>query len=91
MKHTKGPWRYKPYARLDYIEHQVDIGGIILGHDDLTEADARLLAAAPELLKALKGLVFEIEDMAIFDDSGRWEGILKRIKETIRKAEGGDK
>jgi len=62
-----------------------------LGHDDLTEADARLLAAAPELLKALKGLVFEIEDMAIFDDSGRWEGILKRIKETIRKAEGGDK
>ena len=52
MKHTPGPWR---------IEWEMAHGGLsvvatIHFHDD-TEANARLVAAAPELLEALQEIV----------------------------------
>jgi hypothetical protein len=41
-----------------------------------------------ETLEALKTLVSEIEDLAIFDDSEKWESILTTAKNAIQKAEG---
>ena len=47
-KHTPGPWSVHPMART--AVHQPELGCWI----PQSEADARLIAAAPELLEALK-------------------------------------
>ena len=63
-KHTPGPWRVAP--RSDYPEHadiNVDAGtrGYVAlcgkAGDEEAEANARLIAAAPELLEALREVV----------------------------------
>ena len=63
-KHTPGPWHVTGYhveARAGAIATVCDAG------DDDTEGDAnaRLIAAAPELLAALQGLVATLEGMAV--------------------------
>ena len=49
-KHTPGPWRieYDPYC------HVRSDAGCVLASDYTTEANARLIAAAPDLLAAVK-------------------------------------
>ena len=56
MKHTKGPWK----INIDTGEYGVyhlyspDIGGDeVFEREEIDEANARLIAAAPELLEAL--------------------------------------
>lgn len=58
-QHTPGPWaaRYSPKTRNTAIESVPDTGNIGLVHGGLDPdcaADARLVAAAPELLEAVR-------------------------------------
>jgi len=57
MNHTEPPWDYDPYDRVVVKEGVVDIA-----HMDRTasEADAKLITAAPELLSALIDLVHAV-------------------------------
>ena len=64
MKHTKGPWK----INIDTGEYGVyhlyspDIGGDeVFEREEIDEANARLIAAAPELLEALDILTDEVE------------------------------
>lgn len=76
MKHTPGPWKFDPayatygrYSRGEPAVIETPRGDIIIdqgvgrGHDE-AKANARLIAAAPELYEALK---------AIFPDDGHNE------------------
>lgn len=87
-KHTPGPWRAKRINTFD------EPGHVILWLDErgehrrrldyrgnFIERDARLIAAAPELLEALK--LTERGDTDIPSD------IRARIRSAIDKAEGG--
>ena len=94
-KHTPGPWR--AYQRADYTTP----GWVILWPDTskpgihhrrldsnggFIEADARLIAAAPDLLKALKAIVKSLADQ---DDEGLIEHAQQMIdaRAAIDKAE----
>lgn len=62
-KHTPGPWSYK--FNEAWSRHEIDSVSKPFGNgicrlsdfDDAAEADARLIAAAPEMLEALSALV----------------------------------
>ncbi len=69
MKHTKGPWiidRFedKPHQR----RHTILGNGFMICdtwsmfEDEETEANAHLIAAAPDLLEACKGLLFDLQE-----------------------------
>jgi hypothetical protein len=53
-KHTPGPWTYRATPESLYTEYAVQMGRIHYGVYKL--ADARLIAAAPELLAELEQL-----------------------------------
>jgi hypothetical protein len=62
--HTKGPWRVRENPQHDPEVCDLSICGDIFVLADITgpnyahqEANARLMAAAPELLEALEGLM----------------------------------
>lgn len=59
-KHTPGPWRYEAGrdGRPPYVIRGTEGGFVVVGMTaDRQEADARLIAAAPELLQALEAIV----------------------------------
>jgi len=64
MKHTPGPWAWEKVSKGRWDVRSDDWGGIVTVHqypdknvmpDGLCEANARLIAAAPELLSELIG------------------------------------
>lgn len=88
MKHTPGPWELS------------DDGNHIIGdcnQDELLEvanltntfnleANARLIAAAPELLDALKASLSYLEN--IVEPNHTQNGLIDYLKHTITEAEG---
>ena len=94
-KHTPGPWTapeasglitgyiwaHEPYGG---IVAQVEDGGQVPYDQEQRKANAHLIAAAPELLEALKSLV---EDCSpeVASKPGSW---LRQAFLAIRKAEG---
>jgi hypothetical protein len=71
--HSPGPWRVVVGRLIDEYVEVLDANGRavveggaegdqgwIRGHVEITEADARLIAAAPELLAALKEGLYEM-------------------------------
>lgn len=96
-QHTPGPWRYKTDEFGDFIIHPTDhmlaiavvVNGafrIALGKSSQIEANARLIAAAPDLLAFAKATA------DAYDDSWR-EGCQERLigdaaRAAIAKAEG---
>ena len=92
-KHTPGPW-YATGKLTRYVEARID-GGLIQevaacgptkadgGYGPQQEANARLIAAAPELLEALTDCV---EHMHWTQPQG--EAALKKAKAAIAKATG---
>ena len=88
MGHTPGPWAVYPPEMLDSKNWsvQTDSGMTIVCGDDTqeTEANARLIAAAPEMLAALKDL-WGWEDVI-----AEWDKELHgQMRAAIAKAEGG--
>jgi hypothetical protein len=98
-KHTPGPWvpefgeSYRVRAKQD--GGQVAIMMNLKGQHGLISrrtgaevaANARLIAAAPDLLEALKTCVAFIEDAHIIEAQWGWEPV-KAAKAAIAKAEG---
>jgi len=63
MSHTPGPWTYRPAGNFKYpIVQRGDEGGFTVSGMSASrqEADARLIAAAPNLLEACETLLFEL-------------------------------
>lgn len=100
MTHTKGPWSYigngDVVAKSDkYCGGEKDIASVFLTVNDEDEANARLIAAAPDLLKALEELSKSF--IGTYGDDPRsdneidlhrafWE---KKARTAIAKATGG--
>lgn len=61
-KHTPGPWTAKEVGNNWLIETGPDGAGFIIpGYPDEMGANAKLIAAAPELLVALKWFIDDID------------------------------
>lgn len=102
VKHTPGPWKAHRTVSGDY---QIRFGGKggwlaeVFDDDEpvegRTEADARLIAAAPEMLEALQELFLSYKSLADSGDAGTWriedfpEG--KKALAAIAKATGAEK
>jgi hypothetical protein len=79
-KHTPGPWTFCESMN-DFSGHYIWSNGRLIAGTNTTKnevteedhANARLIAAAPELLAALKSLLESIEnvDFSMLDDHGR--------------------
>ena len=85
-QHTPGPWSVN-FKKFDEVT--ASNGAIVASCNKLTglvnlQANARLIAAAPDLLEALKGLV------AWADDLRREDPVedLRKARAAISKAEG---
>lgn len=70
-KHTPGPWYYRPEEPSVEAEHNNDTGFFLTVADcgesrtmsvDEQKANARLIAAAPELLEALQVCLWALTD-----------------------------
>lgn len=89
-KHTPGPWLVtKEYDHNDDVIFAVEVEGGQRVCDLMTdfpedEANARLIAAAPDMLEALEGLVSYLDRTCLYEDSGAGA----RIVAAIRKAKG---
>ncbi len=83
-KHTPGPWKptYEsdPYRLVDHTDGR-EIAAVSGVDNENRDANARLIAAAPDLLEALKGLLPMWE-------SGVSEPWVEAAKAAIAKAEG---
>ena len=101
-KHTPGPWEvsWDKYGKESEIHGKSELNDgpiCIIPHDDVTEsgaeeqlANARLIAAAPELLEALKALIENVGSCICYDQS-EGECLAKAWKMAavaIAKAEG---
>ena len=90
--HTPGPWRVAKHDSLKDVRH-IDAGPHGYERDTLaivqgkrSESNARLIAAAPELLSALEALL-EQADLGEVDDETR--PIVEQARAAIAKANGG--
>jgi hypothetical protein len=96
MTHTPGPWTAEPpgiygYGAEDdkYWAVQTEDERIcLLTGGDSEESDARLIAAAPELLVALREAYSAITYMMSNDDCGGAANALEAVVAAIAKAEG---
>ena len=84
--HTPGPWEVMidDAGFIDF--YRIDANGETVGEALLGEADARLIAAAPDLLAALQALV-------VLDDGNRselwcWSEEFEAARAAIAKATG---
>lgn len=91
MSHTPGPWEVKrlidkngkPYSTL--YECHIDLGPCMIWApvgDAEQEANARLIAAAPDLLEACEKAMAEFEHWQIYGHCRT------RLQEAIKKARG---
>ena len=90
-KHTPGPWTIAngEDRRVYLINHGRDAVGETVYTDTRNPADARLIAAAPDLLAALKGILREHDalQMAEGRTGDRWPAAT-RARAAIAKATG---
>jgi len=99
--HTKGPWKVLENARgngkicvttangapVHAVLCEIDVKSVAT--DDATRlANARLIAAAPDLLAALSRIVGDHADLGEIDLSTDERAALDQGREAIRKAEG---
>jgi len=98
MSHTPGPWIATFENDRWVIDCQGEFGpkkalAVTAGFYPTNEANARLIAAAPELLEALKkaeAMLIDIEHAAGGgDDEIYVEGAILTIRAAIKKATGG--
>lgn len=89
MAHTPGPWWIEepddPTEDDRHISDSLGNTATVYGDPETAMANARLIAAAPELLKAVQDLVFHFACTA---DSQQDEDALDEARAAIAKAEG---
>ncbi len=93
--HTLGPWEAE-WERFDKEIEIVSLGeGVLVAsvdyddvEHDVAEADARLIAAAPELLEALEWARSEIMGLTRYDDERQFENCFAKLTKAIAKARG---
>lgn len=61
MKHTPGPWEWKAVSGYDYGSTSYWVPKVCTNID--TEVNARLIAAAPEMLDTLQAVEFLLYDL----------------------------
>lgn len=93
MKHTKGEWSVKSFSDSRVIVKHVihssngdTICKVMRDDNDDSEAElanAKLIAAAPELLEALNSLISEIDDAVMPTSSNE---AISKAKAAIKKA-----
>lgn len=87
MKHTKRPWRSLTFSnhelRTDFAMVQIGDSAHMIGYSEQDFADAELIAAAPDLLEALKGLYTNL-----FTDGFVTIDHMEKARAVIAKAEG---
>jgi hypothetical protein len=98
MKHTKGPWNYAqlPHIEIPHLQVCDDNGECIAEvyqqHSDFpTEANARLIASAPDLLEALEGCLLTLkiqEKYALPEDKKKYSESINKAQQAINKAKG---
>jgi len=92
-KHTPGPWKVVEGRSGDSIEvfAEKSICEMWRRRDDsaTVRANARLIAAAPTLLEALKRALGEIDSMKSYD-CDETEKVRYMIIYAIKRAEGGE-
>ena len=93
MKHTKGPWKILGSSTLNIQSDRTKVGerrriASLLATNAEDNANAALIAAAPEMLEALEEVAkywvpteVNYEGQAFFDAIGR-------VQDTINKAKG---
>ena len=95
--HTPAPWHFKKLAMHDgghvvmftaqngQRTHRLDCAG------EFKEADARLIAVAPQLLEALQTTAENLRSWKAASNSGikTFDSWLEVVEEAIAKAEGG--
>ena len=88
MTHTKGQWKYEVQDEDGWYTVWTDYKGTgaSIAENIGEEANAQLIASAPELLEACKLLLEAVEEARI--DSDSWEYEYKKLQEVISKAEG---
>lgn len=93
MTHTPGPWTLKQVRDVtDEYEcflHPLDLHI----HDRISDADARLIAAAPDLLEACEEIQRQVgpEGLKLSADRPWQADIIKKVFAAVAKAKGGDK
>ena len=94
-EHTKGPWRIDGKTRFgDFtIAAGENVKACVFIAKTQSEANARLIAAAPELLAELHSVRVQLEAQALgYSASEIWPHvraeIVRRISDAINKAEG---
>jgi len=93
-KHTPGPWAVNPFrATVDAGSEDgpLPISMMLWPTDKRseaeTEANARLISAAPELLEALEDLIAEQNGPPLIRDAARWQAVMDKAAVAIAKAE----
>jgi len=101
-KHTPGPWHYKKdgfkisignkSTRHDYLEHDYTVA-VINDNSVQSEVNARLIAAAPDLLVALRDvleLLMNMDEDAPYSNNnrGRRMAAITKLAAAIAKGEG---
>lgn len=94
-KHTPGPWSVhlsqSPNSSFVYGHDGLTVASIGLvyspgeNHIDIEHANAQLIAAAPDLLEALKAANKALENLT---GEGHVNNVKAQVRETILKAEG---
>ena len=90
LQHSPGPWRYDSDAYR--IMRESDEYHVVAGFDDRdlpTEADGRLMAAAPDMLRLLRVLV-PMSESGAEDREGWmvWNAALNEASELIARLDG---
>ena len=107
-KHTPGPWRWTENGRLGSVNTAesrsiaviLNSDGCMVyrdaadGWDDEQAANLALIAAAPDLLEAMKKLLWVVTDEGRLDAGEftpyEWDAAVVAANRAIIKAEGGD-
>ena len=92
MKHTPAPWRVQTFAALDGYEVVSDSWDVVSA--SLRPAapirklsDARLIAAAPDMLEALRRIVHAIDGYGCLSEKSDYD---LEARAAIAKATGGN-
>lgn len=89
MKHTKGPWYPLQYANYWVVQKEDSYSETDLLNEETcpdAEANAKLMATAPDLLK-LAQHVIAMHDDAYLSGHPEWVEIVNEAKSAIAKAE----